>query len=113
MKRQRSPAEKKALSYEKDHINVGEHPRGLRQAGPQKKAHAQRAYRRKVRQLLDEAAGRLTTENLADPSTDTVRRKRVIKWRPQTLRQNLQWRLKMRVQRVLIPNYFRFPYRSS
>lgn len=54
MKRQRSPQEKKILSYQKDRRNsYGESDKGSRSSIRRNKAFVNRNYRRAVKQVLD------------------------------------------------------------
>ena len=57
MKRPLLPAEKKALAYERDHINIWEEdPHQFRRDWPRTKARSNRAYRWGVRASLDTLA---------------------------------------------------------
>lgn len=80
MKRRRSPGEKKALAYEKDHIIAAKHRHGFRKQWPLNKAHANRRYRRQVHQLLAAAQQIEAPEQLDELPPLPVHRHQVRKW---------------------------------
>jgi hypothetical protein len=82
MVRRRTPQEKKALVYEKDHHIDTEYPHAFRIGWPRKKAGAHRAYRRTVRQLLQDvdAESALSDDASGDVRAEAVRRRPVRKW---------------------------------
>jgi hypothetical protein len=87
-----APLKKKRLAYDRDHVTPAEYPHAFRRKWPRKKAKAERATRRKVRQVLkmtgDQAA-------IAD-----VRRERVRKWGSITLRESVRLKKLKRQQMV-------------
>jgi hypothetical protein len=92
MSKVKSPQEKNRLAYDHDHVTLAEYPHGFRRTWPRKKAKAQRAARRKVRQALK------TTGDQA--ATADVRRKRVRKWGSITLRESVRLKQQKRKQMV-------------
>src|SRR5690348_8034336 len=74
--RQKSPQEKKALSYTKDRRNnYGENDKASRKNIPLRKAKVNRAYRRKVNEILSEAnAGDVEQRDLVDSKAKSVER---------------------------------------
>jgi hypothetical protein len=56
MSKVKSPVDKKRLVYDRDHVTPAEYPHAFRKQWPRKKAKAERAARRKVRQVLQVAA---------------------------------------------------------
>jgi len=53
MSKIKSPVEKKAASYKKDHVVWAEYPKAFRKKWPRKKAKANRTQRHKQRRLLE------------------------------------------------------------
>ena len=82
MKHRHTPQEKKDLAYRKDHHVNAEYPHPFRRIWPRKKAHAHRAYRRQVHQLLAqvEAPTAPSDDRAGDVQAEAVRRKQVRKW---------------------------------
>jgi hypothetical protein len=114
MKRQRTPAQKKALSYERDHILAVEHREGFNQRWARKKAKAQRKERRQVRSYLSHANHQQEEALLADVPLRPVRRDMVRKW-PGTavpLAHRIEQRRYSRLWRTAW-NFFKVPYDST
>jgi len=86
--RRRNPQEKKALAYRKDHVVEAEYPHAFRRNWPRKKARSHRAYRRRVRQLLDRvhAVAVEDADERDDVQAEAVRREQVRKGGVVTLR---------------------------
>jgi hypothetical protein len=84
MKRRKTPQEKKANEYTKDHLVL----KGMavrvssrfRRTWPRKKAIANRAYRRMMRQLSDAQMMQVDEDFASHPHPDTTTRERVRKW---------------------------------
>jgi hypothetical protein len=84
MSKVKSPVDKKRLVYDRDHVTPAEYPHAFRKQWPRKKAKAERAARRKVRQVL-QASGE-------DTAATVVRREPVRKWASISLRESLQFK---------------------
>ena len=69
--------EKKAASYQKDHVAWAEYPKAFRKKWPRKKAKANRIQRHKQRQLLNVVSD---VETAIDTEVVTVVRHTVKKW---------------------------------
>lgn len=79
----KTPQEKKALSYEKDHRNTyGENDKASRKAIPLRKRLVNRANRHDARRLLDAATGPVDGD-AADAAEQRARGKRPNRWAKQ------------------------------
>jgi hypothetical protein len=112
VKRQRTPSEKKALSYKKDYITIAEYPHAFRRNWPRKKARLQRAERRKVRQLLRQVTPEQQAEERDYTPLKPVRRRRIKKWGVTALGTRVRERLQARVNWTAW-NFFKSPYNSK
>jgi hypothetical protein len=94
MSKMKSPRHKKQLAYERDHFHVPEYPHAFRKTWPRAKARAQRAARRKVREVLKTAND--------DTALRCVRRGTVKKWSgaSMTLREIVQRKQQKRKEMV-------------
>jgi hypothetical protein len=81
MKRRKTPLEKKAVAYKKEHILTVEYPHAFRHYWPRKKAAAARKERRQVRQQLAELVLPHAADQRPNFPLKPVRRDRVQKWR--------------------------------
>jgi hypothetical protein len=112
VKESKSPQQKKALFYQKDHHVTAEYPQSFARTWPRKKARANRKYRRQVRQILAESATQDEREDQGAVSLRSlpVRRDPVRKWGPPlSMREWVTSRLENRLRRTAW-NYFRQPY---
>jgi hypothetical protein len=78
----KSPREKKRLAYDRDHVTAAEYPHAFRKQWPRKKARANRACRRQVRQVLQAADGEIAVHE--------IRREQVQKWGVVTVRTRIE-----------------------
>ncbi|WP_020472593.1 hypothetical protein [Zavarzinella formosa] len=92
MSKVKSPVEKKALAYCRDHVSPSEYPHGFRKTWPRKKIRPGRAARHKVRQIL-----RTTGD---DTLAATVVRKKVRKWGVISLRESVDFKKWKRNQMI-------------
>lgn len=113
MPTRKSPAEKKVLAYQKDHIVNAEYPHAFRRQWPVKKARANRAFRRQAHQLLNEVdSATLDQDDSGEVQLETVRRRVVRKWgSPAPLGAWVEERKRLRVVRTA-HNFFKTPYAS-
>lgn len=97
MSRVKNPVEKKRISYARDHYNRnGESNKSWRKTKPLKKAKANRAFRKKLKDLtlicaLDESAPVASIRKLQG-----ARHRKVIDWGPVHLREFVAWRKERR-----------------
>ncbi|MGN6759086.1 MAG: hypothetical protein ACTHMJ_22175 [Thermomicrobiales bacterium] len=108
MKNHLTPGQKKALSYRKDHRNGAEYPYGFRHSWPLKKAHANRKYRRQVRQHVSQARQSRFADNHDDLTPLPVRRDSVKKRGAIPLENWIHDGLMFRIQRIARV-HFRYP----
>lgn len=110
-KRRKRPAEKKALTYKKDHILSVEYPKAFRRYWPRRKAQAHQKERRLVRRLLADLVPDQNAEARIDTPLKPVRRDRVKKWRgtAMPLGKWIERRQYLRVYRTAW-NFFKTPY---
>jgi len=112
VKQSKSPQQKKALFYHKDHHLLAEYPHSFARTWPRKKARANRKYRRQVRQILAESARQDERKDHSAVSIRSlpVRRDPVRKWGPPlSMREWVTSRLENRLRRTAW-NYFKQPY---
>lgn len=76
----RTPQEKKRLSLKKDHPLVAEYPHAFRKSWPKKKRRAQRTFRRKTKQALDQGKGPIDPAAEEWVDSGGIRRKPVNNW---------------------------------
>ncbi len=114
MSTRKPPAEKKALAYQKDHIVDAEYPHAFRRKWPVKKARANRAFRRRAHQLLNEVDSvTLDQDDSGEVRLETVRRREVRKWGSAIpLGARVEERKRLRVMRTA-HNYFKTPYAGN
>jgi len=97
----KSAAEKKRLSYERDHYNRGgENDKAWRKAKPLKKAKARRAFRKASKDLLKSTAADETDTSNAARKQASIRQRRVEDWGAVPLRKFVASRLEQREQRI-------------
>ncbi len=89
MSKVKSAPQKKQLSYERDHFSPGKYPKGFRKNWPRKKARANRAFRRKVAQLVDASLHRNASSS-DELAVEHVKREHVEKWVIETLRERVE-----------------------
>jgi hypothetical protein len=104
----KSPQQKKALEYTRDHFTCGESAHGFRRTWPRKKTRMNREYRRKSEELLSRAkpgmpaddaeivAGEVTVGQLKK----SVSRKRLHKWGPVTVGEGVKLKLEKRAEKT-------------
>jgi hypothetical protein len=92
MSKVKSPQEKKRLAYDRDRVTLAEYPHAFRKTWPRKKAKAQGAARRKVRQTLKTTGDQA---RIAD-----VRREHVQKQDTVTLRESVRFKKWKRKQMI-------------
>jgi hypothetical protein len=110
----RNPQEKKALAYRKDHEVQAEFPHAFRRQWPRNKARSQRAFRRRVQQLLAQVHAVPTDEDDASGAiqAEAFRRKQVRKWGVITLRERVEAAYEQRICTTAW-NFFKKPYRRE
>jgi hypothetical protein len=100
-RRQRTPQEKKALAYEKDHVPISEFPHALRKTLPRLKAIAHREERHRVSQMLGELKLEGADDKRGDFPTEPVRPDKVGKrYGVRSLREKIAWRFERRVEEI-------------
>lgn len=112
MKERKTPQQKKALFYRKDHHVLTEWPHSFARQWPRKKARANRKYRRRVGQVLAKSVRQYEREDRDawTPRPLPARRDPVRKWEPpMRMREWVTSRLDNRIRRTAW-NYFRQPY---
>jgi hypothetical protein len=113
-KPRKTPAEKKTLSYKKDHVLAVEYPNVFRRYWPRRKAKAKQKERRQVRRILAASLLQHQAETRTDIEHQPVRREQVRKWPGAAvpLGERLQHRYYMRIYRTAW-NFFKRPYLSE
>jgi hypothetical protein len=113
-KRQRSPQEKKELSYKRDRRPPTENLPASGKDSPKKKVFATRAYRHKFTEALQNVDAETALEGDEPLLVEvlSVRRREVKKFSLSSLRDNIRnkWGKRARVELV---NFFRKPYDSE
>ncbi len=114
VRRKKTPQEKKALAYKKDHVIATQARYGFARAWARKKARANQKERSQVRQMLARLRPLQTDEQREDFPLRPVRRDRVRKWKGSAVPLG-QWignRQRVRAYRVAW-NFFKSPYESQ
>ncbi|HEV2324092.1 MAG TPA: hypothetical protein VGS10_09075 [Terracidiphilus sp.] len=104
----KSPQQKKASEYTRDHFTCGESAHGFRKTWPRKKALLNREYRRKSDELLSQTKPGITADDaevIAGEVTvahlkKSVSRKRLHKWGPLTVGEGVKLKLEKRAEKV-------------
>jgi hypothetical protein len=113
VKRRRTPTEKKALSYKKDHAISAEYPHAFRRQWPRKKARVQRKERRQVNQSLTQVTQSYQEEQGDDILLKPIQRNFVESWGdPVPLGIWVKDRQFRRIYRTAW-NFFKVPYTSN
>lgn len=112
MTKRKTPQQKKALFYQKDHHVNTEYPKAFARQWPRKKARANRKYRRQVEQTLTVKRRRDQREDEEKLHIQSlpIRRDTIRKWGPPiTMQEWVTNHLDNRFQRTAW-NYFKHPY---
>jgi len=112
MRRQLTTQEKKAYAYQREHFDTAEYPHLFRRSWPKKKARAQRAYRRKVKQSLETFLTQDIDKLEVQSRLSQIQKEMPEKWLVLTLRAWLDVRRGQRTHR-LARHLFRIRYNAE